>query len=217
MRAFDKCKSNIRVDSAGQYPLDKALLELYNAPEVVFHLLPTPGGSAKRAWSPDVEIVKPAAKAAPKSGHPSAPKKIVKKTKVERTKVRKALKGFSGVNKDKLRVCYNYNLPHGCANSTHEKDGHLRGCHGCIKCGGLFSVLRLCGSRQVVAHCRADERIVQMQLQCPALGSQKWSGDHYVVQSQVRPKRKQKQEATKRKPHKNTKKQQPTAKQGRGP
>ena len=37
----------------------------------------------------------------------------------------------------------------------------------------FFSVLRLCGSRQVVAHCRADERIEQMQLQCPALESQK--------------------------------------------
>ena len=139
MKAFDKCKSNIRVDSAGQYPLDKALLELYNAPEVVFHMLPTPGGPTKRARSPDVEIVKPAAKATPKGGTRASPKKNAKRTKVERTKVPEALKGFSGVNKDKLRVCYNYNLPHGCANSTHEKDGHLRcvkGCHECIKCGG---------------------------------------------------------------------------------
>ena len=67
----------------------------------------------------------------------------------------------------------------------------------------FFSVLRLCGSLQVVAHCRADERIEQMQLQCPALGSQKWSGDHYAVQSQVRLKTRGKQEATKQKTPKN--------------
>ena len=139
MKAFDKCKSNIRVDASGQYPLDKALLELYNAPEVVFHLLPTPGGPAKRARSPDADAAKPAAKAAPKAASPAAPKRPAKKTKQDRVKVPEALKGFSGVNRDKLRVCYNYNLPHGCSNSTHEKDGHLRcvkGCHECIKCGG---------------------------------------------------------------------------------
>ena len=57
-------------------------------------------------------------------------------------------------------------------------------------CNIFFSVPRLCGSRQVVAHCRADERILQMQLLCPALGSQKWRKDNYTVQCQVRPKRK---------------------------
>ena len=88
----------------------------------------------------------------------------------------------------------------------------------CSRCCLFFSVLRLCGSRQVVAHCRADERIVQMQLLCPALGSQKWSKDYYAVQSRVRPKRKQKQTATKQKPHKNTKnKNQPKTKQERKP
>ena len=138
MKAFDKCKSNIRVDAMGQFPLDKALLELYNSPEVVFHLLPTPGGATKRARSPDADTARPAPKAAPKTGPPAAPKKPAKRTKPERTKVPEALKGFSGLNRDKLRVCYNYNLPHGCSNSTHEKDGHLRcvkGCHECIKCG----------------------------------------------------------------------------------
>ena len=79
------------------------------------------------------------------------------------------------------------------------------------------SVLRLCGSRQVVAHCRADERIVQMQLLCSALGSQKWSKDYYAVQCQVRPKRNQKQTATKQKPHKNTKNNDRQQKQRRGP
>ena len=38
----------------------------------------------------------------------------------------------------------------------------------------FFSVPRLCGSRQVVAHCCANERINQMHIQCPSLGSRKW-------------------------------------------
>eukprot|EP00435_Cladocopium_sp_Y103_P051421 s4628_g16.t1 len=53
MKAFEKCKSNIRVDSTGKSPLGVALLELRTSPEVVFHLLPTPGHApAKRARSP---------------------------------------------------------------------------------------------------------------------------------------------------------------------
>ena len=55
----------------------------------------------------------------------------------------------------------------------------------------FFSVLRLCGSRQVVAQCCADERIIQMHIQCPSLGSQKWSADLYTVRSLVRPTKKQ--------------------------
>ena len=78
----------------------------------------------------------------------------------------------------------------------------------------FFSVPRLCGSRQVVAHCRADERIVQMQLLCPALGSQKWRKDYYAVQCQVRPKRKPKKTKAKSNKARTTQKHQkplPTA------
>ena len=46
----------------------------------------------------------------------------------------------------------------------------------------FFSVLRLCGSRQVVAQCCADERIIQMHILCPSLESRKWSADLYAVQ-----------------------------------
>ena len=135
-KAFEVCKSNLRVGPDGQHPLDKAMLSLYNTAEVVFHLLPTPGSApAKRARSPDAEPAKPAA-AAPKASPKANPKR---KTKPDRVKVPEALKGFPGLNKHKARVCYNFNLPHGCSNSTHEKDGRLRcvkGNHECIKCGG---------------------------------------------------------------------------------
>ena len=55
MKAFERCRSNIRVDASGSFPLDVALLELYTSPEVVFHLLPTPGASSstKRPRSPE--------------------------------------------------------------------------------------------------------------------------------------------------------------------
>ena len=61
----------------------------------------------------------------------------------------------------------------------------------------FFSVLRLCGSRQVVAHCCADERIIQMHILCPSLGSRKWSADHYAVRSLVRPIREETQKQSK--------------------
>ena len=64
-------------------------------------------------------------------------------------------------------------------------------------CALVFSVLRLCGSRQVVAHCCADERIIQMHILCPSLGSRKWSADHYAVRSLVRPKRQETQKQSK--------------------
>ena len=142
MRAFEECKSNIRVDSQGHHPLDAALLKLYTCPEVVFHLLPTPSASSssKRTRSP--EASRSPTKPAPKKTPKPSPKKKPRPGQ-DRVKVPEALKGYKGTNKDNLRVCYNYNLPHGCSNSTHEKDGHLRcvkGCHECIKCGGKHSM-----------------------------------------------------------------------------
>eukprot|EP00435_Cladocopium_sp_Y103_P026326 s2092_g6.t1 len=144
MKAFEKCKSNIRVDSTGKYPLGTALLELHTSPEVVFHLLPTPGHApAKRARSPEASPDHSSNAVKPKAAAKPNPKNKNKRPKNDRVKVPDALKGYSGLNSDKLRVCYNYNLPHGCSNSTHEKDGHTRcvkGCHECIKCGGRHSM-----------------------------------------------------------------------------
>ena len=145
MKAFELCKSNIRVDANGTYPLDAALLKLHTSPEVVFHLLPTPGSApTKRQRSPDKAAVSPSRPAPKKTPKPNPrPKNKRGGNNNNRVKVPEALKGFSGMNNDNLRVCYNYNLPHGCSNSTHEKDGHTRcvkGCHECIKCGGRHSM-----------------------------------------------------------------------------
>eukprot|EP00435_Cladocopium_sp_Y103_P039155 s2135_g10.t1 len=142
MRAYDKCKSELKVDQKGKFPLDVALLELYTSPEVVFHLLPTPGGTnRKRSRSPSEprnKKTKQASDAKPDSKNDDhvRDKRNPKKPQ-NRVMVPKNLKGYSGLNPKKMRICYNYNLPHGCSNSTHSKEGQTRcvkGVHQCIKC-----------------------------------------------------------------------------------
>ena len=141
MRSFEICKSNLKIGPDDKYPLDVAMLQLYTSPEVVFHLLPTPGNSSsssskqtkKRSRSSSSKS-KPGRK--PKAGKPkhNAPSKNKQNTRV---KVPAQLQNYSGVNSKKMRVCYNYNLPHGCSNQTHKKDGDVRcvkGVHQCIKC-----------------------------------------------------------------------------------
>lgn len=137
MRPNESNISNIGADAAGVFPLGEALLEFQHAPQVVFHLLPTPISSGtKRAHSPDDDSG-PKLKKDPKGRKRDKKEKDPpKKSGGDRVKVPEALRGYSGMNESKMRVCYNYNLPHGCSNSTHEKDGHTRcvkGCHECVK------------------------------------------------------------------------------------
>ena len=130
-RAAERCRSNLKTDATGKLPLDVAMLDLYETASIAFFLLPTPKGS-KRALED-------------KSDEPKPPKKEKKKKRDDRpdkgdkarVKVPEVLKGFSGVNKAKKRICYNYNLPHGCQNSTKKQDNMdacSRGLHQCIRC-----------------------------------------------------------------------------------
>lgn len=144
MKAFEQCKSDIKVRPDGKFPLGEALLALRTTPSVVFHLLPMPAGvgskphATKRKRSSSASsAAKPSKPKASKKPQHATKKKQSPKQNNARVKVPDALKGHSGLNKDKLRVCYNYNLPHGCSNSTHQKDGHTRcvkGIHQCIRC-----------------------------------------------------------------------------------
>ena len=147
MRAFDKCKSDLKVNQQGKLPFDVAMLELYTNPQVVFHLLPTPGGMTRKR-SRSKSAPKPTK---PKPGNPSPTKTSPKadkkdKRRQNRVLVPKTLEGYSGMNSKKMRICYNFNLPHG-SNSTHTKEGQLRcvkGVHQCIKCFKSHS-LQECG------------------------------------------------------------------------
>ena len=121
MKAFERCKSSIRMEPSGKLPMDVALVDLYNSPEVVFHLLPVPAAAGtKRPRSPDSPTgARTKADPPQPKGKPAAkPKNKNKKRTPDRVKVPDTLKGYSGMNKDNLRICYNYNLPHGCSNGN---------------------------------------------------------------------------------------------------
>ena len=133
VRCADECKSNLKVGADGRLPLDVAAENLYQSSTVIFNLLPLPGSrSTKRSRS-----------ASQSSGQKSVKKKKKKKQPNpkkdgNRSKLPESLKGFSGVNKQKQRICYNYNLPHGCTLEA-ASDGHggqkcQRGLHQCIRC-----------------------------------------------------------------------------------
>ena len=134
-RASELCRSNMRPTNTGELPIDKAIKELYLSASVVFHLLPLPSGrAAKRGHdsSPSVDPHREKKKKKKKAKKESPPDKI-------RTRVPDALRGFTGVNSKKQRVCFDFNLMHGCSNNT-ELDNKTpkckKGLHECIKCGG---------------------------------------------------------------------------------
>ncbi len=135
-KASDMCRSNMRPAADGSLPMDKALISLYLSAPVLFHLLPLPTGRhAKRGRdsSPSEDVVRKKKKDDKKKKKESPP------IKPPRTRVPDALRGFSGVNSKKQRVCFDYNLMHGCANPT-ELSNKIpkckKGLHECIKCGG---------------------------------------------------------------------------------
>ena len=144
-RISDKVRSNLRPDNNAVLPVDKAMEELYQSASVLFHLLPLPAHSGgapnnKRKTPSEDEPVK-AAPAKPDSGQGKG--RRGKKTRQGRTILPKGLHGYSGWNKQKQRICYNYNMAHGCSNSV-TKDGNLdkcnRGTHQCIKCHGKHTL-----------------------------------------------------------------------------
>ena len=139
-RAADECRSNLKVNAHGKLPLDEAMLKLYQTAPVLFFLLPLPK-SAKRARE-DEPDKRPAG--GDKQDDDKPPKNPKKKSGDRRAKVPEGLRGYSGINKHKKRVCYKYNMAHGCQNTT-KKDGKFdacnRGIHQCIKCHEAHSLM----------------------------------------------------------------------------
>ena len=113
------------MDASGKLPLDVAMLDLYESASISFFLLPTPKGS-KRTLEDTTDDVKP-----PKIKKKKEGDKDDKSDKV-RVKVPEVLRGFSGVNKSKKRICYNYNLAHVCQNTTKKQDNLICATEGFI-------------------------------------------------------------------------------------
>ena len=130
-RAADRCRSNLRVQADGSLPMDNAIEELYMSAQVLFYLLPLPGAKGRKRSGDSSQSTDP-------------PKKKVKKKKQPkkkgdppdkgpgRNRVPEGLRGFSGVNSSKQRVCFDFNLAHGCSNQTemdHKKPKCKKGFH----------------------------------------------------------------------------------------
>ena len=137
-RVADQVRSDLRADRNGNLPMDLALEQLHTSPSVAFHLLPLPAGQAASAGvkrkTPDDDHVSVKKTAQPK---PSPKKK--NRNRAGRTNLPAGLHGYSGWNKQKQRICYNYNMAHGCSNKVTKEnnfDKCNRGIHQCIKCHG---------------------------------------------------------------------------------
>ena len=135
-RVADQVRSELRADKNGTLPVDVALEQLHTSASVAFHLLPLPlaaGGnaSAKRKISEEDD--------GPQKKQPKAAPKKRTKSRQGRSNLPTGLHGFSGWNKQKQRICYNYNMAHGCTNKVTKEnnfDKCNRGMHQCIKCHG---------------------------------------------------------------------------------
>ena len=143
-RAADKCRSRLRVQADGTLPMDEAIEELYMTASVLFHLLPLPGSKGqKRGRDSSESTVRPKKKKGKKKKQPKNDKHGDPPKVPPRTRVPEGLRGYSGVNSSKQRVCFDFNLAHGCSNTTemdNKKPKCKKGFHECIKCGGSHAL-----------------------------------------------------------------------------
>eukprot|EP00435_Cladocopium_sp_Y103_P075041 s103_g53.t1 len=150
-RVADQVRSDLRADKNGDLPVDKALEELHTTPSVAFHLLPLPvGASSNAASNPNNANKRKTADddEKPTKVQPKAQPKRKIRDKQGRTNLPAGLHGYSGWNKQKQRICYNFNMPHGCSNNVTKEnnfDKCSRGMHQCIKsvlAGKKFELMR---------------------------------------------------------------------------
>lgn len=140
-RAADKCRSNLRIQADGTLPMDEAIEELYMTASVLFHLLPLPGGKGQKRTRDSSESTDSPKrrKQKKKKKKDTKPDKLKPPKGEVRSRVPEGLRGYSGVNSSKQRVCFDFNLAHGCSNQTqveNKKPKCKKGFHECISCGG---------------------------------------------------------------------------------
>lgn len=144
-KVAERVKSDLKVDEHGQLPVDIALQDLHMQADILFHLLPVPlshasASKSSKPSSPPASGPSPSkSDHAKKSNNGNKTKKNVGKS---RTKMPAGLHMFKPVNAKGMRICFNYNLPHGCNLDCETVDGVFkcsRGVHSCIKCGASHS------------------------------------------------------------------------------
>ena len=128
----------------GQKLVDKALQECASASAVVFHLLPLakPPQPVKRPWdqvSQDPNAGKGGQKG--KKGKKGKGQNQGKDSQPSNRQVPAELKGMSGT-RNGIRLCFNFNLAHGCPLECKDVNGNptcSKGFYLCMKCGGKHS------------------------------------------------------------------------------
>ena len=110
--------STLKRDLSGELPMDKELANLESDSSINFHLLPVPVGKVKSNPPP----IKP-----------DKPDKVKKGKGKGKGKTPKELIGLSTNTDNGERICYNYNLSHGCKFAKAGK-ACKRGKHVCMKC-----------------------------------------------------------------------------------
>ena len=130
--------------TGGSSQVDAALQSACTAPSVVFHLfpLPRPPPPPKRTWD---QMQDKGGGKGPKGGRKGGRgfggKGPEKKGARSASNVPAALKGLSGT-REGIRLCFNFNLAHGCTLECKDVNNNptcARGAHLCMKCGGKHS------------------------------------------------------------------------------
>lgn len=140
---IESCKS-FEPEADGSSPLDKQLGMLKSHPEVAFHLLPRPGGHKRAA---DSTSKPPSAK--PRDRGPKSQqcdKRFGAKGKgkggnSKKPPMPKELLGHASTTATGEPICYDFNLPHGCAKAE-PGQRCSKGLHVCCKyrCGKARSL-----------------------------------------------------------------------------
>ncbi len=110
--------STLKRDSSGELPMDKELANLESDSSINFHVLPVPNGKIKKN---------------PPAIKPAKPDKIKKGKGKGKGKSPKELIGLSHNTDGRERICFNFNLAHGCKFAKAGK-ACKRGKHVCVQC-----------------------------------------------------------------------------------
>ena len=130
-RAIEKARQSFKPDAAGLKPLDDLLFDLSTSASVIFHLLPLP--STKHSSTKPLASQKRDVKQGPESSRPN--QQALKKRRQSGPAMPRPLKDFQPSTKSGERVCYAFNLAHGC---DHIASGNppkcSKGLRICIRC-----------------------------------------------------------------------------------
>ena len=138
----DSCRASLKRNAAGDLPMNEAMRQHYSSAQVVFHMLATPGG--KRSTRDDADLSSDDRRGKKRKHEKKKKKQEEDVVKKRQPTVPEALKGNSGTDDKGRRICFNYNMAHGCkltAKGTPAKCP--RGLHLCIKrgCHGAHSLV----------------------------------------------------------------------------